>query len=186
MTRLKAKSKRPWKLSKSASRLRQNNEYPVLQNFCAAKPARLRRRPLHRTEGNEVLRGRRDKKLSLIPVGKKGRDSLKRAGFQFAAEYVNVLSKVEFSTAREIAGLVSDLYAKEEIDAVYLIFSEFKTVVTANLVVEKLLPVEPKEIQEARAEKSGETAPRKESEQPESQIDYIYEQPVEKLLGSLL
>src|SRR5437764_551015 len=124
-------------------------------------------------KANEFLRGRRDKKLSLIPVGKKGRDSLKRAGFQFAAEYVNVLSKVEFSTAREIAGLVSDLYAKEEIDAVYLIFSEFKTVVTANLIVEKLLPVEPKEIQEARAEKSGETAPRKESEQPESQIDYI-------------
>jgi F-type H+-transporting ATPase subunit gamma len=137
-------------------------------------------------KANEFLRGRRDKKLSLIPVGKKGRDSLKRAGFQFAAEYVNVLSKVEFSMAREIAGLVSDLYAKEEIDAVYLIFSEFKTVVTANLVVEKLLPVEPKEIQEARAEKSGEAAPKKESEQPESQIDYIYEQPVEKLLAALL
>ncbi len=94
-------------------------------------------------KANEFLRERRDKKLSLIPVGKKGRDSLKRAGFTFAAEYINVLAKVEFATAREIAGLASDLYAKGEIDAVYLIFSEFKTVVTANLKVEKLLPVEP-------------------------------------------
>jgi len=84
-------------------------------------------------KANEFLRERRDKKLSLVPVGKKGRDSLKRAGFKFAAEYINVLAKVEFSTAREIAGLASELYAKEEIDAVYLIFSEFKTVVTANL-----------------------------------------------------
>ena len=125
-------------------------------------------------KANEFLRARRDKKLSLVPVGKKGRDSLKRAGFQFAAEYVNVLAKVEFSTAREIASLVSDLYAKEEIDAVYLIFSEFKTVVTANLKVEKLLPVEP----ESDAQTAG--------DQPGSQVDYIYEQPVEKLLAALL
>jgi F-type H+-transporting ATPase subunit gamma len=129
---------------------------------------------------NEFLRERRDKKLSIVPVGKKGRDSLKRAGFQFAAEYVNVLAKVEFSTAREIAGLVANLYMKDEIDAVYLIFSEFKTVMTANLKVAKLLPVEPEHAQSS--EKSGE----KTSQQPESQIDYIYEQPVEKLLAALL
>ncbi len=67
------------------------------------------------------------KKLSVIPVGKKGRDSLKRAGFEFVAEYVNVLAKVEFSTAREIANLVTELYAKDEIDAVYIVFSEFKS-----------------------------------------------------------
>jgi F-type H+-transporting ATPase subunit gamma len=121
-------------------------------------------------KANEFLRARRDKKLSLVPVGKKGRDSLKRAGFQFAAEYVNVLAKVEFSKAREIAYLVSDLYAKEEIDAVYLIFSEFKTVVTANLKVEKLLPVEPET----------------ESAETKSQVDYIYEQPEDKLLAALL
>jgi F-type H+-transporting ATPase subunit gamma len=129
---------------------------------------------------NEFLRERRDKKLSIVPVGKKGRDSLKRAGFRFAAEYVNVLAKVEFSTAREIAGLVANLYMKDEIDAVYLIFSEFKTVMTANLKVEKLLPVEPEHAQSS--EKSGE----KTSQQPETPIDYIYEQPVEKLLAALL
>src|SRR6266702_1635891 len=120
-------------------------------------------------KANEFLRERRDKKLSIVPVGKKGRDSLKRAGFQFAAEYVNVLAKVEFSTAREIAGLVANLYKKEEIDAVYIVFSEFKSVISSNLTVEKLLPVE-------KMEAAG----------SESQTDYIYEQPVEKLLDRLL
>ena len=129
-------------------------------------------------KASEFLRERRDKKLSLVPVGKKGRDSLKRAGFKFAAEYINVLAKVEFSTAREIAGLASELYTKEEIDAVYLIFSEFKTVVTANLKVEKLLPVEP--------EMAPEPAKESTTDQPQSRIDYIYEQPVDKLLASLL
>src|SRR5215813_3827282 len=94
-------------------------------------------------KANEFLRQHKDKKLSVVPVGKKGRDSLKRAGFTFAAEYVNVLAKVEFSTAREIAGLVRELYTKDEIDAGYMIFSEFKSVMTANLKMVKLLPVEP-------------------------------------------
>jgi F-type H+-transporting ATPase subunit gamma len=137
-------------------------------------------------KAHEFLRERRDKKLSLVPVGKKGRDSLRRAGFQFAAEYVNVLAKVEFSTAREIAGLVSDLYVKDEIDAVYLIFSEFKTVMTANLKIDKLLPVEPEQAQRSSAEKATGQLEEKNSGQPESQVDYIYEQPVEKLLAALL
>ncbi len=120
-------------------------------------------------KANEVFRANKGKKLSVIPVGKKGRDSLKRAGFEFAAEYVNVLAKVEFSTAREIANLVTELYKKEEIDAVYIVFSEFKSVISSNLTVEKLLPVE-------KMEAAG----------GESQTDYIYEQPMEKLLDRLL
>src|SRR5882672_10653139 len=118
-------------------------------------------------KANEFLRERRNKKLSLIPVGKKGRDSLKRAGFTFAAEYINVLAKVEFATAREIAGLASELYATEEIDAVYLIFSEFKTVVTANLKAEKLLPVEPEMAREPAKETQEPS-----TDQPQSRIDY--------------
>jgi F-type H+-transporting ATPase subunit gamma len=121
-------------------------------------------------KANEVFRAHKGKKLSLIPVGKKGRDSLKRAGFQFAAEYINVLTRVEFATAREISNLVTGLYAKEEIDAVYIAFSEFKSVMAANLTAERLLPVEKLTVE-------GDTA---------TQVDYIYEQPEEQLLNSLL
>ncbi len=124
---------------------------------------------------NEFFRANKDKKITVVPVGKKSRDTLKRAGFQFAGEYVNALARVKFVTAREIAGLVTELYAKEEIDAVYIVFSEFKTVMIANLVVEKLLPVEP-EKEEAK----------KNAEKDSGQIDYIYEQPEEQLLGKLL
>ena len=123
-------------------------------------------------KANEFFRQHRDKKTVVVPVGKKGRDSLKRAGFSFVAEYVNVLAKVDFGVAREISSLVTELYKKEEIDAVYIIFSEFKTVMTANLVVEKLLPVG-----EIREEESTKGA---------SQVDYIYEQPPEQILDRLL
>jgi len=121
---------------------------------------------------NEFLRSNSGKKISVVPVGKKSRDTLKRAGFQFVAEYVNVLARVKFSTAREIAALVTDLYAQEKIDAVYIVFSEFKTVMTANLAVKKLLPVGA----------IGDASEKVE----ENQIDYIYEQPEEQILSKLL
>jgi F-type H+-transporting ATPase subunit gamma len=126
-------------------------------------------------KANEFFRAHKGKKISVVPVGKKGRDSLKKAGFNLIAEYVNVLARVDFATAREIATLVTELYTKEEIDSVYVVFSEFKTVMASNLVVEKLLPVEAiREEEETAAEKAS------------AQVDYIYEQPEEQLMSKLL
>jgi F-type H+-transporting ATPase subunit gamma len=126
-------------------------------------------------KANEFFRANRSKKLSTLTVGKKGRDALKKAGFNIVAEYINVLARVEFGTAREIATLVTALYAEEKIDSVYIVFSEFKTVMTPNLVVEKLLPVEAIRAEEESA-----------AEQASAQIDYIYEQPEERILDKLL
>ncbi|OLD82930.1 MAG: ATP synthase F1 subunit gamma [Acidobacteria bacterium 13_1_20CM_3_58_11] len=126
-------------------------------------------------KAQDFFRARKGKKLSAIPIGKKGRDALKKAGFHLIAEYVNVLARVDFLTAREIAVLVTDLYAKEEIDSVYMVFSEFKTVMTPNLVVTKLLPVEAVPADEESAAGSA-----------TSEVDYIYEQPEQQLLGKLL
>jgi len=123
---------------------------------------------------NEFFRANRDRKLSVVAVGKKGRDALRKAGFNLIAEYINVLARVEFATVREIADLVTDLYAKGEVDSVYIIFSEFKTVMSANLVVEKLVPVDPEQVKEAAEEPSS------------ARVDYLYEQPAEQLLDKLL
>jgi F-type H+-transporting ATPase subunit gamma len=139
-------------------------------------------------KAGEFFRANSAKKVVTIPVGKKGRDSLKKAGFTFAGEYVNVLSRVEFKTAREIATLATDLYAQGKIDAVYIIFSEFKSVMTANLVVEKLLPIE-KMVEAPGAKHDPHHAnhgEKKQAEQDSAQIDYIYEQSPEHLLGKLL
>jgi F-type H+-transporting ATPase subunit gamma len=130
-------------------------------------------------KANEFFRANHGKKVVTVPVGKKGRDSLKKAGFTFAGEWVNVLSRVEFKTAREIAKLATDLYTEKKVDSVYIIFSEFKTVMSVNLTVETLLPVEA--IREEGSSKE------KESGKPaETQVDYIYEQPEAELLDKLL
>jgi F-type H+-transporting ATPase subunit gamma len=140
-------------------------------------------------KANEFFRANKDKKVVTIPVGKKGRDSLKKAGFVFAGEFVNVLARVEFKTAKEIANLATELYADGKVDAVYIIFSEFKSVMTPHLTVEKLLPIEkmseaPGTTADSHA--SDEASHKKQGEQDSAQIDYIYEQPPEHLLGKLL
>jgi len=130
-------------------------------------------------KANDFFRANREKKVVTIPVGKKGREALKKAGFTFAGEWVNVLARVEFKTAREIAKLATDLYAEKKVDSVYIIFSEFKSVMTSNLMAEKLLPVE------AIREEKG-SNDEKESGHAEVQVDYIYEQPEAQLLDKLL
>lgn len=126
---------------------------------------------------HEFMGSKKGKKISLIPIGKKGRDSLRKAGYQLVAEYVNVLARVDYKVAREIANLVSQLYTKDEIDAVYVVFSEFKNVLAPTLVVDKVLPVE--EVKEA-AETVTAAAPAS------AQVDYIYEQPEQQILDRLL
>jgi len=133
-------------------------------------------------KANEFFRANAGKKMVTIPVGKKGRDALKKAGLTFAGEYVNVLARVEFKTAREIAKLATDLYAKGDVDAVYIIFSEFKNVLAPNLTLEKLLPIESiseEKREKYRSDERSETAAG-------TEVDYIYEQPAEQLLSKLL
>ena len=126
-------------------------------------------------EAVKLFRSKQGKKIVVIPVGKKSRDALRKAGMEFAGEYVNVLARVDFGVAREIANLITALYAEEKVDAVYAVFSEFKNVIAPNLVTEKLLPVEKIE--------AGEES---QVEAEASQIDYIYEQPEAQILDHLL
>lgn len=127
-------------------------------------------------KATEFIRSKVGKKIVTIPVGKKSRDALRKAGFEFAGEYVNVLARVDYKIAREIAGLITELYSQDKIDSVYIVFSEFHNVVSAELTVEKLLPIEAAEVKET---KEGQQA-------PETQIDYIYEQPEQQILDRLL
>ena len=141
-------------------------------------------------KAQQFFRSKQGKKIVTIPVGKKGRDALRKAGFEFAGEYINVLARVDYGVAREIGKLVTELYKKEEVDAVYMVFSEFKNVMTPVLTVTKLLPVEaisvPDEAENKESAQSEGEQRQTAKKQPETQVDYIYEQPEEQILGNLL
>ena len=130
----------------------------------------------------EFLGEQQGRKLEIVPVGKKGRDALRKRQYSFLTEYLNVSMRVEFAHAKEIAGKVIERFTAGESDAVYAIYNEFKSVLVQKLMVEKMLPVEAGTIQATDTAGTGHGADGI-AEQP---VDYIYEQPAEEILGKLL
>jgi len=115
------------------------------------------------------LEEHRDRDISLITVGRKGRDFFIRRPVKLIAEYVNFFSHLEFTDAKSIAQRIIELYSEEKVDAVDLIYNEFKSILTQRVMVERYLPIKP--IQPA----AGETL-----------VDYIYEQPAQEIFSALL
>jgi F-type H+-transporting ATPase subunit gamma len=103
------------------------------------------------------LASKAGKTIEVEAIGRKGRDFLRRryakaeprtAESQGAprttlvGEHIGVLNKVEYMMAAELADRVSDRYRRGEIDSVYLLFNEFKSVIAQRLIVEQILPIE--------------------------------------------
>jgi F-type H+-transporting ATPase subunit gamma len=120
-----------------------------------------------------------DKSIELLPIGRKGRDFFRNRHATLVGEFLGVTGKgrVEFSEALEVARHIIKLYTDDTgIDKVFLIYNEFKSVLSQRVVIEQLLPV-------ARAK---EQEPEVKSQQPVTLVDYIYEQPPAEMFAQLL
>ncbi len=139
------------------------------------------------------LRENSAKHPQILAIGRKGRNSLKNAGWAILAEYLNVSTNVTFSIAKEIAAKIAELYSTHEVDAVYCVYNEFKNVLVQTLRTEKLLPIdpdlvapnEPPEKKFIPKEMKTDTTNPPEAAARQS-VDYIYEQPVEEIFNGLV
>jgi F-type H+-transporting ATPase subunit gamma len=134
-----------------------------------------------------------------------------RAGrVQIVGEYVGVLGKVEHNFANTLGQNVIDRYIRGEIDAVYILFNEFKSVIAQRLVAVRLLPIaeigevdvqmteeaseeeRKRRIEAAKSAHTGLRAPdTSEVDEAASKfgtapVDYIYEQPPGELFQGIL
>src|SRR5712691_7506183 len=119
-----------------------------------------------------------DKSIDLLAIGRKGRDFFRRRRAEIVSEYVGLTGKgrVEFSEALDVAHDVNKRFTEdEELDKVFLIFSEFKAVLIQRVVVDQLLPISRNtEAEEAAADNSAENK------------DYIFEQAPAEIFSRLL
>jgi F-type H+-transporting ATPase subunit gamma len=132
-----------------------------------------------------------------------------RAGrVQIVGEHVGVLGKVDHKFANTLSESVIARYTRHEIDGVYILFNEFKSVIAQRLVAERLLPI--KEIGEVDVEMAEEPSLEERKQRIEaaksagvglrrsdavdeeaakfgmSSVDYIYEQPPQQLFQGIL
>jgi len=125
---------------------------------------------------SEYLRQLQGKDVQSIAVGRKGVEAFRRRKWKLAGEYLNVSTHVEFRHAEEISKRIAEMYSKHEVDAVYAVYNEFKSVMVQQLRLMKLLPLDPE---------SFAAAPEKKAELLET-VDYIYEEPPEEIFAHLV
>ena len=173
----------------------------------------------------KFLAAKQGHNIDIETVGRKGRDYFRRryksvsaggsassrvAVIQITGEQVGILNRIEFTHAGKLAQKVAERYVRGEIDSAYLLFNEFKSVISQRLVAEQLLPIQ--EIGERTMEQleaptleekkhaaeaamhAGVTLREADTSAADaeakrfgtSQVDYIYEQPPERLFADLL
>ncbi len=183
------------------------------------------------------LESKSGKNIDIEAIGRKGRDFLRRrypaakvqtrslaevsdsveeeskagdrAGVtQITGEHVGILGKVAFTQASTLAQSAIARYKREEIDSVYVVFNEFKSVIAQRLIVEQILPIEQIGEQTVRLSeemtgeerkkakdaaisagvglRGGSAADEASSQFGTAQVDYIYEQPPDELFRALL
>ena len=183
----------------------------------------------------QFIAGNPDKEIDIEAVGRKGRDQMRRryptavytdqtdengvthkvrgarkGPVEVTGDHPGLLIKLETSRVLDLANNIISRYTHLEIDAAYIVYNEFKSVIAQRLVVERLLPlvdlerpqitgaVEPsaeekERVAEAALSAGIELEPADTAEADEeakkfatANVDYIYEQPAEELFAGLL
>ena len=114
------------------------------------------------------------KSVIVAAVGRKGSDYFRRRGVKIEHSLGHVFSALSYEKAREIGEMIIAEYTEESLDAVYLCYNEFKSAITQKIVVERILPIEPKVV------------PASEGAHAHSLQDYLYEPDQKTLLSTLL
>ncbi|MGB6689172.1 MAG: FoF1 ATP synthase subunit gamma [Terracidiphilus sp.] len=183
----------------------------------------------------KFVAGNSEREIDIEAVGKKGRDQMRRrypvavyteqtgedggkrrlreqrkGPVEVTGDHPGMLVKLEAHEVFELAESIIERYVHEEIDAAYIVYNEFKSVIAQRVVVERLLPImtiggqqiagaeEPTAEERKRAGEAARSAgiPLEEADTKEADeeakkfgtanVDYIYEQPPEELFDGLL
>jgi F-type H+-transporting ATPase subunit gamma len=115
--------------------------------------------------------GGADREVALALVGRKGRDFFVRRGFDVKYEEVGLFQNLRWSHAQAIAKTCIDEFLGPDISSVYLVYNEFRSVISQRVIVERLLPI-----------------PKLEPQSPaiDASVDYLFEPAPDELLNTLL
>src|SRR5687768_13522227 len=122
--------------------------------------------------------------VALALVGRKGRDFFMRRGFDVLYEEIGLFQNVKWSHAQVIAQTAIKEFLGPDISSVYLVYNEFKSVMSQRVVLEKLLPIPRLNEAEAAADPARASGQADASASPA--VDYLFEPDPKQLLDTLL
>ena len=115
------------------------------------------------------IREHQTRTTHLVMVGRKGRDFFRRRAVPIRSEFVNIFSRLDYGHAKDISQTIIQAYTNAEVDTVYMVYNEFKSVIQQRVVGETVLPLSRADLKE--------TEPR---------LDYIFEQSPQEIFNRLL
>jgi F-type H+-transporting ATPase subunit gamma len=105
----------------------------------------------------------------LLPLGKKGYEHFSKNNFKVVDHYWNIFSDISFENVQRAAKFAIEAFASGQVDAVELVYSEFKNAATQRFVSEQFLPV-----------------PKTEKVHGQKQQDFIFEPDKDVLIEELM
>ncbi len=124
--------------------------------------------------GQFIVTEGKDPQVALGLIGRKGRDFFRRRGFDVLYEQTGIFQRLAFAHAAELANAAIEAFTSGQVSSVYLVYNEFKSVMTQRIVVERLLPIPRLEPEAAAKADTGPT------------IDYLYEPAPEEIFKELI
>ncbi len=113
-------------------------------------------------------------KLSLICIGRKSYEYFKKRGYNVVGNYSGFFDNLSFEQSTAVMKNVIYEFNNDKYQAVYVAYNEFKTVLTQNRKIDKILPISPGSLD---MESDGGTS---------DNFYYIFEPSAEKILERLI
>jgi F-type H+-transporting ATPase subunit gamma len=119
--------------------------------------------------GQFIVKEGQQHEIALGLVGRKGRDFFRRRGFDVRYEATGIFQRLSFADAAALADAAIEEFTSGRASSVYLVYNEFKSVMSQRIVVERLLPI-----------------PRLEGEDAGPKTEYMYEPTPAEIFRDLL
>src|SRR5438309_3955251 len=91
-----------------------------------------------------VEEGSEFERIQFSTIGRRGRDFARKRGIETRKDYVGFFGRLRYAQAREVADDLIQAYEKDELDAVYLLYNEFKSAMVQQISLVQLLPLQPR------------------------------------------
>ena len=124
-----------------------------------AKLVAMEKYPEQKAKGN----------VTFLPIGKKGFENFTKSGFKVVDQFWDIFTGLSFEKVQSAAKYAMEAFANKEVDAVELVYSEFKNAATQRYVTEQFLPVT--KVEKASGQKNA---------------DFIFEPGKEVLIAELM
>jgi len=121
---------------------------------------------------SRFIREHKKDEITVVAVGRKNRDFFRKVEKPVEKEYVNMLGIVDYSIAEIISQDLLQLWREKNLEAIYILYTRYRSAINQEIVVEQLLPVKP----------PVETG----SNEVLDKRPYLFEPDVEEVLGTVL